>query len=242
MPVRGMPPSPSLATRPTSAFRAPNCVGIPPSRSFDQIDSPGIDSPLSASHVVSGSLYHAVPAFEYVAQLPVNLTAASQQENKVKAYAALAQLEDAGVKVSASSSRSTTAATIPSLLHVQPVAAKLSDPHLPLLHQGHTIPILSDSSQSSTGSRRNSGSPKNASGSLLPQTGKATLFVSSFNMACNLIGSGMLAMPWTLKESSLVSGAVFLMMMCLFNGVTMIALAKCCESVESQQALVPRKE
>jgi hypothetical protein len=47
----------------------------------------------------------------------------------------------------------------------------------------------------------------------------------------NLISSHM--MPWTLKESSLVSGAVFLMMMCLFNGVTMIALAKCCEWTRS---------
>ena len=63
--------------------------------------------------------------------------------------------------------------------------------------------------------------------------GRASILSSSFNLTCNLIGSGMLAMPWALKESSLISGCVILGLLAVFNAISMILLAKCCDMARS---------
>lgn len=69
--------------------------------------------------------------------------------------------------------------------------------------------------------------------SSMKNDGKSSAFVSAFNMSTNLIGSGMLALPWSLRESSLISGLLILCVMCVLNGVTMVMLAKTCEMARS---------
>ena len=44
-----------------------------------------------------------------------------------------------------------------------------------------------------------------------------------------MIGAGLLSLPWTMEQASLVGGVGALVFMAIFNSVSLYFLAKCCE-------------
>ena len=58
---------------------------------------------------------------------------------------------------------------------------------------------------------------------------KASIASSVFNLVNNIIGAGLLTMPWALRESSLVTGLVLISIVGFFNAYSFMLLAKCCD-------------
>jgi len=50
-----------------------------------------------------------------------------------------------------------------------------------------------------------------------------------FNIVNNIIGSGLLSLPWALRECGLFFGLVTMFGICCLNAVTIMVLARCCE-------------
>lgn len=57
----------------------------------------------------------------------------------------------------------------------------------------------------------------------------ASILSSSLNLTANLVGAGLLSLPWVLKEATLVTGLVILLIVGSVSSASFIILAKCCD-------------
>jgi amino acid permease len=60
-------------------------------------------------------------------------------------------------------------------------------------------------------------------------TPKATVASTMATILNNTIGAGLLALPYTFMRSSMVTGALSMVVIALLNGASMVLLARCCE-------------
>jgi sodium-coupled neutral amino acid transporter 11 len=57
----------------------------------------------------------------------------------------------------------------------------------------------------------------------------ATFLATCIGVSANLVGAGLLSLPYTLKRAGLVTGVVALTTMCALNGVSALVIARCCD-------------
>ena len=61
----------------------------------------------------------------------------------------------------------------------------------------------------------------------MPPTASTPLS-STVNLINNVIGAGLFSMPWCLAQSTIVSGLVVFVLICLLNVYSFVLLARCC--------------
>ena len=57
----------------------------------------------------------------------------------------------------------------------------------------------------------------------------STALSSSINLLNNVVGAGLFSMPWCLAQSTLISGCLVFIVICLLNLYSFVLLARCCQ-------------
>ena len=63
----------------------------------------------------------------------------------------------------------------------------------------------------------------------LEEEGSASMFETVMNLTNNIIGAGLLSLPWCIKESSIVYGALMVALMGFIQALTFVVVVICCE-------------
>ena len=59
--------------------------------------------------------------------------------------------------------------------------------------------------------------------------GRATALATAISLCANLVGAGLLSLPYTLKRAGLVTGIVAMTGMCVVNACSVLLIARCCD-------------
>ena len=66
---------------------------------------------------------------------------------------------------------------------------------------------------------------------------EATISSSVFNLSKNMIGAGLLSLPYTLRQAAWAPGIAALIVMAVLNGLSLIVIAQCCVLANSYSYL-----
>lgn len=58
---------------------------------------------------------------------------------------------------------------------------------------------------------------------------RATALATSISVCANLVGAGLLSLPYTLKRAGLVTGVAAMTTMCVLNAFSVLLIARCCD-------------
>ena len=61
------------------------------------------------------------------------------------------------------------------------------------------------------------------------ESNKASIFQTTVNITNNVIGAGLLSLPWCIKESSVVYGTIMVILFGLLQAVTFVLIVACCD-------------
>ena len=58
---------------------------------------------------------------------------------------------------------------------------------------------------------------------------QSTFAATTIGVCANLVGAGLLSLPYTLKRAGLVTGVCAMMLMCILNALSLLVIARCCD-------------
>mmetsp|Transcript_40773 Transcript_40773/g.65468 ORF Transcript_40773/g.65468 Transcript_40773/m.65468 type:complete len:470 (+) Transcript_40773:132-1541(+) len=61
---------------------------------------------------------------------------------------------------------------------------------------------------------------------------EASIGSTVFTLGNNIVGAGILSLPWCFRQAGIVEGSLLMLLVCLLSGTSMIIIAKCCDLTE----------